>query len=483
MRQALYRKYRSNSLNDVVGQDSIIKTLLNSIKESKISHAYLFVGPRGVGKTSVARILAHKINNLDYKTEDHHVDIIEIDGASNRGIDEIRDLREKSSIAPTNSKYKVYIIDEVHMLTMQAFNALLKLLEEPPSHVVFILATTEIQKVPETIISRTQKFTFRPIDDLSIIERLKVISKKENISISDDALKLIAQISDGGLRDAISILDQLSSMSMKIERDNVSELIGLPPDNEVNKIVEGVLTHSLGVNQLFTIIDELNDQGVDIKVLTASIIDQLKFRLLSEPIYSNNKEIIDLMKTLLEVNEKSNFKDYLKVVLAGYILNTSQNTQSSNDNLIPIKKTPPPTIEVKVPKKNSVISSDVSSLKSIWENVLSSLKETHSTLYSTLMMSKVNFIDEKTIEVVFKYKFYANQLKNQKNFKIISDILSEIGTSNISIITSFDKNLVVKNSENSENDIIDDTSEVVNQKTVFEVFEGAEIFNEDSGII
>src|SRR6185312_9176361 len=163
MGQALYRKYRSKSFDDVVGQDHITKTLKNALSSGRISHAYLFTGPRGVGKTSVARILAHEVNDLSYNDESVHLDIIEIDAASNRRIDEIRDLREKVNIAPAAAKYKVYIIDEVHMLTREAFNALLKTLEEPPAHVIFILATTEAHKLPETIISRTQRFEFKPI--------------------------------------------------------------------------------------------------------------------------------------------------------------------------------------------------------------------------------------------------------------------------------------------------------------------------------
>ncbi len=480
MRQALYRKYRSSDLSDVVGQDSIIKTLLNSIKESKISHAYLFVGPRGVGKTSVARILAHRVNNLDYKNEDNNVDIIEIDGASNRGIDEIRDLREKSSIAPTYSKFKVYIIDEVHMLTLPAFNALLKLLEEPPAHVIFILATTDVQKVPETIISRAQKFTFKPIDNLTISERLSYISKKEKIIISSEALQLIAQISDGGLRDAINILDQLSSLSKNIEKDDVSELIGLPSDKEVDFIVDGLIHSSLSVSKLFTTIDGLSEHGTDIKVLAKSIINSLKDRLIEDSLNLNNKRIIDLMKNLLEIDERSNFKDYLKVVLSGYILENNQNHLTNPNTLVSDSEINEPIQKADKPKKDNKPQEKTADLRLVWDNMLSRLKDSHATLYSTLMMSKVNFIDENTVEVVFKYKFYANQLNNQKNFKIISDILSEINASNLKIITSFDKNLVVLKPNNQESDIINSTKEVVDQEKVFEVFEGAEIFNGDS---
>ena len=205
MGQALYRVYRSKSLDEVVGQNHIVTILQQALKTNTISHAYLFTGPRGVGKTSVARILAYSLNNSPYSDPTTAIDIIEIDAASHRGIDKIRELREQVHVAPTNSKYKIYIIDEVHMLTPESFNALLKTLEEPPQHVIFILATTEAYKLPETIISRTQRFNFKPIDKASIIEHLKKISQSEKISIDEEALDLIADHSQGSLRDALSL--------------------------------------------------------------------------------------------------------------------------------------------------------------------------------------------------------------------------------------------------------------------------------------
>ena len=222
MYQALYRKYRPKTFDDVVGQDVIVKTLKNSIKNDMVSHAYLFCGPRGTGKTSIAKIFAKILNCTNLKdlepcnecvsciqvNTNQNIDIIEIDAASNNGVDEIREIRNKITLVPANSKYKIYIIDEVHMLSGAAFNALLKTLEEPPSHVIFIFATTEPQKIPTTILSRCQRFDYKKISDSKIVERLKFIAKSEKINISDEALFEIARLSDGGMRDSISLLDQ-----------------------------------------------------------------------------------------------------------------------------------------------------------------------------------------------------------------------------------------------------------------------------------
>ena len=236
--KALYRKYRPLKLADVIGQDQVTRPLASSLKSGKISHAYLFIGPRGCGKTSVARILAHEVNGFEYKAEDSYVDIVEIDGASNRGIDDIRELREKAAIAPTAGKYKIYIIDEVHMLTPPAFNALLKTLEEPPSHVIFILATTDAHKVPITITSRTQVYTFKLCDVDAMTEFLKSIAEKEKIAIDDDALKIIARRGGGSFRDSLSLLDQLSTLSDdKITKDMVVSAMGLPDDEKIDNIL------------------------------------------------------------------------------------------------------------------------------------------------------------------------------------------------------------------------------------------------------
>ena len=289
MYQALYRKYRPNNFDEVVSQKIIVQTLINAIKNNRITHAYIFSGPRGTGKTSIAKIFAktincdnlkdyipcNKCNNcLDYNNK-KTVDIIEIDAASNNGVDEIRNLKSSVTLVPSNSKYKVYIIDEVHMLSTSAFNALLKTLEEPPKNVIFILATTELYKVPETIISRCQNFDFKRLTITDIANRLSYIAECEDIKIDSSALKAIAEYSNGGMRDAIGLLDQLSSYkNEEIKSEDVDEICGLIS----NEQIFGLLNDILG-NNLKDAIDKIvayNDNGKNLNIIFEKIVDTLK---------------------------------------------------------------------------------------------------------------------------------------------------------------------------------------------------------------
>jgi DNA polymerase-3 subunit gamma/tau len=309
----LYRKYRSKSLDEVIGQSHVTDILRRSLEQGRIAHAYLLTGPRGVGKTSIARILAYEINQLPYDEEATNLDIIEIDAASNNGVEDVRELREKVQIAPVAASKKIYIIDEVHMLTKQAFNALLKTLEEPPAHAVFILATTDVDKLPATIISRTQQFNFRSINKKDAVAHLRSIAEKEHINIDDEALELVATRGDGSFRDSISLLDQLRGLTDKettITRQLIEQSLGLAPTTLIESLLAAYETRDL--KAVVTLLDDSDRNGIQPNVIASQLISAVRIVIAEKP------QFIQLLDQLLDVAKSSQPGIKLLTILAAH---------------------------------------------------------------------------------------------------------------------------------------------------------------------
>lgn len=327
MYQVLYRKYRPQTFSDVVGQEHITETLMGAVISGRLSHAYLFTGTRGCGKTSCAKILAKAVNcehpvngnpcnecaacrGID---DGSIMDVIEIDAASNNGVDNIRDLREEANYTPSTVKYRVYIIDEVHMLSVGAFNALLKTLEEPPEHVKFILATTEVHKLPSTILSRCQRFDFKRIAPESIADRLKYVSQQENISLTDEAAMLISRISDGAMRDALSLLDRCASYGVEITEQVASDAAGIAGREHIFSLVDAISLHDCA--NALTIINDLYNNSCDMERLITELVSHYRNMMVALTV-SNYRELIVCPQSELEIIKAQGAKLTLATVLS-----------------------------------------------------------------------------------------------------------------------------------------------------------------------
>ena len=442
MSQALYRKYRSRSLDEVLGQDHVTGILRRALERGKVAHAYLLTGPRGVGKTSVARILAHEINHLPYDENSSHLDIIEIDAASNNGVDDIRALREKAQVAPVSAPKKVYIIDEVHMLSKPAFNALLKTLEEPPEHVVFILATTDADKLPATILSRVQQFFFRPIPTEIMTRQLMNIAKKEGFAIEEDAARLIAERSRGGFRDGISTLDQLSILAtpdQPLTASMVTEYLGLSDTMVLGNLLDSYPSDDN--DKVLNTFQELENSGANSVVVSHQLLSIARNRLRKNP------NLIGLVQQLIEVDRHPH--PDLKL-LTIFMNNDSQQTEkpvatkknttqatsqkpaakptpikpteSAKPTEKPIEKEEKPAEPAKKPTAKPKKTD--APLELNWEKVIERAKEKSLGLVSLLQKSQWSFDGEK-LTIYAGSAFYKKKLDDAKNKPLISEIISE----------------------------------------------------------
>lgn len=452
MAKALYRKYRSTSLDEVVGQKHVTDILSRSLKNGVISHAYLLTGPRGVGKTSIARILAFEINKLPYSEDTTNLDIIEIDAASNNGVENIRDLTEKVQIAPVTAPKKVYIIDEVHMLSKSAFNALLKTLEEPPAHAVFILATTDADKLPATIISRTQRFSFRSITSQDAVAHLRHIADQEKILIDDDALTLIARRGDGSFRDSIGLLDQLQSVIDRTEtitRDLVERALGLAPSELVENLLANYLAKDL--KGLIQLLDESDASGLQPAVVSSQLIQAVRERIATEP------QLLTLLDDLLLVEKSSQPHIKLLTVLAKHavpkpkvaalsvtaptisatIPALEQRAVRDTSNLPPAPQKPAtpkqrPAAVAPAPATPAVATGPADAIN--WEQFIEYTRSNYVAIYSVL--KKCNYEqDGNALTIYANTPFWKKKLDDTRHRLNMLDAFEKIGAGNLIVET------------------------------------------------
>ena len=436
MSQALYRKYRSKSIDEVVGQRHITDILAKAIKAGRISHAYLLTGPRGVGKTSVARILAHEINGLPYSDDSTHLDIIEIDAASNNGVEDVRDLREKVQLAPVSAAKKVYIIDEVHMLSKAAFNALLKTLEEPPEHIVFILATTDADKLPATIISRTQRYGFRAITDEDAVTHLRMIAEAEKIKIDDASLQLIATRGDGSFRDSISLLDQLASLADEkkgITPELIEAALGLAAQKTITDILAAVDARNL--SKVATLLKQTEAEGIASSNLAAQLTYEIRNRVIDNP------SLLPLLDSLLDVAKSSQPHIKLLTVLGGFA--TEQKGQKSVALAAPVREvsasikelskqaTRKKPVEPEQPAKETPSGPPA---EFDWKSLIEHTRTHFVALFSVLSKCS-HSLEESDLTLYTGNAFYKKKLDDPKYSSHLYESLQAIGSYQLTVHT------------------------------------------------
>lgn len=494
MHKALYRVYRPKTFEDVVGQEHIVKTLKNQIRNSNIGHAYLFSGTRGTGKTSTAKIFARAVNCLNSNDEepcneceicvdtlnDNIMDIVEIDAASNNSVDDIRELRESVKYTPSKAKYKVYIIDEVHMLSQGAFNALLKTLEEPPSYVIFILATTEPHKIPATILSRCQRFDFKRVSSKDIANRMAYICEKENIQAEEKALSLIARNSQGALRDALSILDQCMSFGNEIiEYNDVIELLGTVNIDELFELSQAIIDEN--TKKTLQILNEFITWGKDIRNLINDLIDQFR-NLMVCKVSKDLDEIISLpeenIEKLKEQAKTININDLIRILnilsetqdsmksssntrilaevtmmkiaqpmfdeskeaLIKRIENLEQIVESGNIKVVAVQNESKSSLNNINEKLNNqeeeqdiiyeeVKSEDVKLVESSWKKIIGKIKDDKKpSIYALLKEVSSFYVKENALFIIFNdnFSFARSRLSSEETIKYVEQVIREV---------------------------------------------------------
>ena len=541
--KVLYRKYRPQNFNDLYGQDSIKEILKDSIINNKLAHAYCFNGPRGTGKTSTAKLFAKAINCENAKDGiacgecnscknfNENPDIIEIDAASNNGVEEIRELRDNVKILPSNSKYKIYIIDEVHMLSQSAWNAFLKTLEEPPKHVIFILATTEIQKVPITVLSRCQRFTFRKIPKNIICERILSIAKEENIDIDESAAEYIADLADGGMRDALGYLDQLSKENKKITTEIIQNCFGIISDSTIEEIFLTAKEENL--ENLQNIFNDISNQGLEVNLLISKILNYLyneEIKILQNKVsvFNDLQMIKDLAFEISNCYLKKDALTLIKIVILSKIktqngVETIKNTDKiisreiiskEITNNVPPKMNPIIEIhnnkvqpkEITKPLKTVVINShsdeEINRLKMIrinnvfitaskinketfntnWNELKKDIKYKNSDLYSKIEDAEVEIVSDDIAVLSLNtetavYLFNSNletieeeyNIKFNKKYKIICLIKQECTNAKKEYIKNKSKKYTYMEENLAESSVKENTTEE-NNNSALEIF-------------
>lgn len=508
MSKALYRQYRPRRFEDLLGQEHIVSTIKNQIKNDNIGHAYLFSGTRGTGKTSTAKIFSRAVNCLNPIDgspcneceicrgilDGSIMDVIEMDAASNRGVNDIRELRDKVSYPPSYAKYKVYIIDEVHMLTQEAFNALLKTLEEPPKHLIFILATTEAEKIPQTILSRCQRFDFKRIGTSLIMENMKNITDSLNLEIEEDALRVIARNADGGMRDALSLLDQCISFSNgDIKYEDAISILGIVNIDVVFSMVDSILNKS--IESILTSIDKMMEDGRDVGQFIKDIIKHFRdlmiiqnsedsSSLVEVDSYTREKYevqagefrldyILKILDILTEVDERVKTSTEPRVLLemamikiirtenvsieerlnrlesgqVGSLDLGESNLRKKSREVINEKEGPltrekqpsdleeKPKLETKKRKISPDGDKELISLRSNWEAIKTQVKRVQVSTSVLLQHSEITYFDGKLIKIDYPEDFRTmrNLIDNPNNKKIVEEIISEFINSEIEV--------------------------------------------------